>query len=109
MEGASERARTLQLSTYSESEGILGVEAAVPVRMLDSEHAASYVAAVAADAVDAAREFFEERKIPFDADARHDALRAISVSDLDRPLQSRNLPESAWVDATSERGMHTES
>jgi hypothetical protein len=92
----------MRLSTYAEGEGLLVVEAAVPVRILDSEHAASYVAAVAADAVDAARDFFEEQRIAFDASGRHDMLRAIPVLDLDGPLRSRNLPESAWVDATSE-------
>jgi hypothetical protein len=92
----------MRLSAYAEGEGILVVEAAVPLRMLDSEHVARYVAAVAADAVDAASEFFGEQQVTFDADRRHEVLRAISVSDLQGPLKSRHLPESAWVDATSE-------
>jgi hypothetical protein len=94
----------MRLSTYAEDQKILVVEAAVPVSMIDSDRAAAYVAAVAADAVDAAREFFEELRMPFDAESRHDLLGRISTSDLQRPLLSHDLPESAWVEATGSGG-----
>jgi len=97
----------MRLSTYDAGEKVLVVEAAIPARILDSERAASYVAAVAADAVDAASDFFAEQRVAFDADHRHAALRMISVSDLERQLHSRNLPESAWVDAAGDAGTRT--
>ena len=92
----------MRLSTYAAGERILVVEAAAPRHLLDSEYAARYVAAVAADAVDAAREFFEEHRIAFDAERRHLMLRSISASDLERELNSRDLPESTWADGETD-------
>jgi hypothetical protein len=89
----------MRLRAYQESEHVLIIEAAVPSRLVDSEHAARYIAAATADAIDAARDFFEEKQTAFDAE-RHHALLADIESEIGRPIESRDLPESTWVDAT---------
>jgi hypothetical protein len=94
----------MRLGSYAEGTHTLCVQAAVPARLVASARAADYVAAAAADAVDAAGEFFGEQGVPFNADARREILRSISVTELERRLESRNLPESTWVDAAASGG-----
>lgn len=63
----------LRLHSFDTDGQILRIEAAVPENMVASSHAERYVVAIVLDAIDAAKEYFNEQNILFDADG-HMAL-----------------------------------
>ena len=58
----------LRLHSFDTSGQILRIEAAVPEQMVASSHAERYAVAIMLDAIDAAKEYFSEQNILFDAD-----------------------------------------
>lgn len=70
----------MRLRSFDTSEQILRIEAAVPEHMVASGHAERYVIAVMQDAVDAAREYFNEQSILFDADAHMNLIDLVTVT-----------------------------
>jgi hypothetical protein len=81
----------MRLTAHDEPTDTLTIEAAIPVPMLDSPKAAAYVLAVAADAIDAASEFFTEKGTAFDARCVHDIVAAVSPRDLERPSHEHHV------------------
>jgi len=63
----------LRLHSFDTVGQILRIESAVPEKMVTSIHAKRFVIAIMLDAIDAAREFFREQYILFDA-SEHQAL-----------------------------------
>lgn len=55
----------LRLTSFDKASQTLTLESAVPEKMVTSAHAQRFVIAVILDAIDAAKEFFNEQKIPF--------------------------------------------
>jgi hypothetical protein len=81
----------MQLSTHDPRKGVVIIEACVPSHVVhDALRAGPYVLAVAADAIDAAREFFVEQGITaFDADALHAWIMTVKAADLLPPQHQR--------------------
>ncbi|MGY6276780.1 hypothetical protein [Methylomonas sp. MgM2] len=77
----------LRLHSFDTSEQILRIEAAVPENMVDSANAERYAVAIVLDAIDAAKEFFYEQNILFDADA-HMALMDTMITKEAQPCLS---------------------
>lgn len=63
----------MRLHSFHASGQILRIEAAVPEKMVASSHAERYAVAIMQDAIDAAKEYFNEQNILYDAD-EHMAL-----------------------------------
>jgi len=82
----------MQLGTHDPEKGALSIEACVPVHIVqDSSRAGRYVLALAADAIDAAQEFFVEQGIAgFDADTLQAWVTTVKPADL-RPPQQQQL------------------
>jgi hypothetical protein len=83
----------MRLTAHDEITKTLTIEAAVPLPMLDPPKAAPYVLAVAADAIDAASEFFAETGTPFDARGLHAIVAAISPGELEHPAREHFAPD----------------
>jgi hypothetical protein len=81
----------MQLSTHNPVKGVVTIEACVPAHIVhDAAKAGPYVLAVAADAIDAAREFFVEQGVTaFDADALHAWLMTVNAADLLPPQRQQ--------------------
>ena len=80
----------MQLSAHDPVKSVLIIEACVPLHIVhDPSKAGAYVLAVAADAIDAAREFFEEQGVTaFDADALQTWISTLEAAEL-LPRQQR--------------------
>ncbi len=63
----------LRLTSFDKASQTLTIESAVPEKMVASTHAQRFVIAVILDAIDAAKEFFNEQNIPFNQ-AQYSAL-----------------------------------
>jgi hypothetical protein len=85
----------MRLASYDEASRTLTIEAAVPARALEAPAAAPYVLAVAADAVDAAVEFFVEQGIAFDAGPLQELLAATAPEDLEGPQRAHRVTDAA--------------
>lgn len=73
----------MRLGTYEPRTGVVTIEACVPAHIVhDVAKAGPYVLAVAADAIDAAREFFAEQGHAFDAETLHAWVTTIKPVDL---------------------------
>ena len=81
----------MRLSTLDAVAGVLTIEACVPPHIVtDQVRAGLYVLAVAADAIDAAREFFSEQgAATFDAESLQTWLSTVTPKDLLPPPQQR--------------------
>jgi len=77
----------LRLHSFDTAEQILRIEAAVPENMVDSVNAERYAVAIVLDSIDAAKEFFFEQNILFDADA-HMALMDTMITKEAQPCLS---------------------
>jgi len=63
----------LRLHSFDSAGRVLRIEASVPGNMVSSQHSERYTIAIMQDAIDAAKEYFDEQNILFDA-ASHMAL-----------------------------------
>ncbi|MGR8931513.1 MAG: hypothetical protein ACU836_12805 [Gammaproteobacteria bacterium] len=63
----------MRLHSFDSAGRVLRIEASVPEKMVSSKHAEQYAIAIMQDAIDAAKEYFSEQNILFDADS-HMAL-----------------------------------
>ena len=82
----------MQLSTHDPVKGVVTIEACVPTRIVhDPSKAGPYVLALAADAIDAAQEFFVEQGCTaFDAESLQAWLMTIKAANL-LPLQHQRV------------------
>jgi len=74
----------MQLSTHDPEKGALSIEACLPAHVVHNPaKAGPYVLAVAADAIDAAHEFFNEIGVTsFDAETLHAWVATVKATDL---------------------------
>lgn len=81
----------MQISTHDLDRGILTILASIPAHMVhDTQLAGRYVHALAADAVDAAQDFFLEQGITtFDVDTLQACILTIRPADLRPPNQEQ--------------------
>lgn len=81
----------MQLSRHDPGKRLLIIEACIPNHIVhDTARAGAYVLAVAADAIDAAREFFLERGVTdFDADALQACVASVKAVDLLPPKRQQ--------------------
>jgi hypothetical protein len=77
----------MRLASHDAERGVLTIEACVPTHLVtDTSRAGRYVLAVAADAIDAARDFFDEQGLGgFDAEELHAWVMTIQPKDLAPP------------------------
>jgi hypothetical protein len=77
----------MRLSNHDAAQGSLTIQACVPTHIVDdAARAGRYVLAVAADAIDAAQEFFLEQGVTaFDADMLHSWVSSVKPADLAPP------------------------
>ena len=77
----------MQLATHDRVKGVVSIEACVPAHIVhDPIKAGRYVLAVAADAIDAARDFFDEQGVAgFDAETLQAWLSTVKATDLALP------------------------
>jgi hypothetical protein len=81
----------MQLSAHNLDSGVLTIEACVPSHIVQSvSKAGTYVLAVAADAIDAAQEYFTEQGVTaFDSESLKACIMTIKPADLQPPEQRR--------------------
>jgi len=81
----------MQLCTHDPRSGVVTIEACVPTHIVhDESKAGSYVLALAADAIDAAQEFFVEQGITsFDAESLQAWVTTVDVAELLAPQQQQ--------------------
>jgi len=79
--------RGMRLGTHDPVKGMVTIEACVPAHIVnDPAKAGPYVLAVAADAIDAAQEFFVEQGLTsFDAETLHAWITTVKAADLRPP------------------------
>lgn len=77
----------MRLGSHDRARGVLTVEACVPRQVVyDTSRAGRYVLALAADAIDAAQQFFLEQGIlGFDAETLHAWVSTVQAQDLAPP------------------------
>ena len=79
----------MRMGGYRAADPVLGFQVAVPAALAHSPRAQSYVLAALEDMLDNARDYFGERRIPFD----HAAWQQVVKVAAEAPAQP---PESAW-------------
>lgn len=77
----------MRLGTHDPVRGVVTIEACVPAHIVhDAGKAGPYVLALAADAIDAAQEFFVEQGVnAFDAETLHAWITTVKPADLRPP------------------------
>jgi hypothetical protein len=84
----------MRLGSHDPAHGVVTIEACIPAHLVhDPTRAGPYVLALAADAIDAARDFFREQGVTaFDADTLQAWITTIKAADLlpPRHQQVRN-------------------
>jgi len=89
----------MRLSSHDAAKGALTIEACVPSHIVrDAARAGRYVLAVAADAIDAAQEFFLEQGVhAFDAETLQGWISTVKPEDLAPPeLQQVRNTDFEW-------------
>lgn len=79
----------MRMGGYQTSDPVLGFQVAVPAALAHSPRALAYVLAALEDMLDNARDYFGERRIPFDHAAWRQVLKVAAG------VQAQP-PESAW-------------